>query len=74
MTLREWARRFRANAHRAAALVPARVLRAWALYLAGCARAFEDGLVNVYQVLAAKPDAHGRSQAPLTRTALQLPA
>lgn len=70
MTLREWSRRFRARKGQAAALVPAWVLRAWELYLAGCAQAFDDGLINVYQVLAAKTDAHGRSRAPLTRAVM----
>lgn len=70
MTLREWARRFTANRNRAAALVPGRVLRMWDLYLPGCAHAFDEGLVGVHQVLAAKPDSEASWQLPLTREAL----
>lgn len=70
LTLREWARRFRARRHEAARLVPERVLRTWDLYLPGCARAFDEGWIGVHQVLAAKPDGNGTWPAPLTREAL----
>jgi cyclopropane-fatty-acyl-phospholipid synthase len=72
LTLREWFRRFRERRDQAATLVPERVLRIWDLYLAGCARAFEDGVIGVHQVLAAKPDARGRTQAHLTREEMAL--
>jgi cyclopropane-fatty-acyl-phospholipid synthase len=67
LTLREWNRRLCAREAEAAQLVSARVLRAWRLYLPGCALAFEDRLLDVHQVLAAKPAADGRLGAPLTR-------
>jgi len=67
MTLREWYRRFRANRELAAQLVPERLVRVWELYLAGCAQAFEDGVVSVHQILAARPDESGDSRAPLVR-------
>lgn len=72
LTLREWFRRFRARRDRIAQHVPERVLRVWDLYLSGCARAFEDGVIGVHQVLVGKPDAHGRTAAGLTRAAMQL--
>jgi cyclopropane-fatty-acyl-phospholipid synthase len=33
-----------------------RILRAYRLYLAGCAMTFEQGWISLHQVLAAKPD------------------
>ena len=66
-TLREWNRRFQAREAEAARLVAEKVLRAWRLYLPGCAFAFEDRLLDIYQVLAAKPAADGSLGAPLTR-------
>lgn len=67
LTLREWFRRFTANRSAAASHVSEKVLRIWDLYLAGCAHAFEDGLINIHQVLAAKPDKYGRTHSHLTR-------
>jgi cyclopropane-fatty-acyl-phospholipid synthase len=65
LTLREWFRRLSARRDEAAQLVPACVLRIWDLYLAGCAQAFDEGLVNVHQILAAKPDSNGRTRSSL---------
>ena len=67
LTLREWFRRFCAHRGEAARFVPERVLRIWDLYLAGCAYAFEDGIIGVHQVLAGKLDASGRTAAAFTR-------
>ena len=74
LTLREWFRRFRQQREQAGRLVSDKVLRIWDLYLAGCARAFDDGVVSVHQVLAAKPDAQGRTRAHFTREATTLAA
>lgn len=52
LTLHEWLRRFQRREREAAELVPPEIIRTWRLYLAGCARAFEEGIVSVYQVLA----------------------
>jgi cyclopropane-fatty-acyl-phospholipid synthase len=71
-TLREWARRFRARREEAARLVPERVLRTWDLYLPGCAQAFEDGLLGVYQVLATAAGSPALSAIPLMRDRLDL--
>lgn len=70
LTLHEWYRRLKEHRAEAQRLVSERVLRTWDLFLAGCARAFEEGLVGVHQILAAKPDAEGRSRAPLTRAGM----
>lgn len=67
LTLRAWFERFSARRQEAARLVPERVLRTWDLYLAGCARAFEDGVIGVHQILAAKPGADGRTRAHFNR-------
>lgn len=73
LTLRAWFERFMARRADAARLVPERVLRIWDLYLVGSARAFEDGIIGVHQVLAAKPDAHERSCTYFTREPVRLP-
>jgi cyclopropane-fatty-acyl-phospholipid synthase len=73
LTLREWNRRLSAREAEAARLVTGNVLRAFQLYLPGCALAFEDRLLDVYQVLAAKPAADGSLGAPLTREDLYRP-
>jgi cyclopropane-fatty-acyl-phospholipid synthase len=74
LTLREWYQRFAEHRDEAARFVPARTLRIWDMYLLGCERAFAEGLVNVYQILAAKPDTSGRTRAPLTREQITLPS
>lgn len=73
LTLREWNRRLSEREAEAARLVTGNVLRAFQLYLPGCALAFEDRLLDVYQVLAAKPAADGSLGAPLTREDLYRP-
>jgi cyclopropane-fatty-acyl-phospholipid synthase len=71
LTLSEWYRRFKSARQQAARVVTDRVIRAWDLYLAGCAHAFAEGMLGIHQVLAAKPD-HGRIRLPLTREDLLL--
>jgi cyclopropane-fatty-acyl-phospholipid synthase len=67
LTLAEWRRRYVANRAQASRLAPDRTLRLWDLYLPGCRRAFETGLISVHQCLVAKPDEDGKSSAALTR-------
>ena len=60
LTLRRWLANL--HAHRAAMAADAgeERTRVWELYMAGCALAFEDGDISVFQVLAARPGApHG---------------
>jgi cyclopropane-fatty-acyl-phospholipid synthase len=67
LTLGHWEKRYAARRAEAAHLVSQRTLRVWDLYLPGCRKAFQEGVVSVHQCLAAKPDGHGRSSAPFTR-------
>ncbi|MCZ7681571.1 MAG: cyclopropane-fatty-acyl-phospholipid synthase family protein [Sandaracinaceae bacterium] len=71
LTLREWAHRFRVG-RADTSTVPERARRTWDLYLAGCAYAFDQGLVGVHQVLAGKLDHARRTDTPLTREELLL--
>ncbi|MFN7932381.1 MAG: class I SAM-dependent methyltransferase [Bryobacteraceae bacterium] len=64
MTCRAWLERLRASEKTCAALVDVKTLRVWEVYLAGCAVAFEDGGLDIHQLLLAK---QGHQSAPLTR-------
>jgi len=66
LTLRAWYARFRQARADAVRLSSERIVRAWEVYLTGCARGFELGLVDVHQILVVKP---GRDRAglPLAR-------
>lgn len=64
-TLTEWYRRLHANEAAAVVLVGSEKVRAWKLYLAGCALAFETAQVSIYQTLLAKPNG-GFTPIPLT--------
>jgi cyclopropane-fatty-acyl-phospholipid synthase len=69
LTLRAWESNLEANWGEAERLVgPARA-RVWRLYIAGSAINFEEGRINIHQVLAVKPDGSGRSGMPATRKA-----
>lgn len=66
-TLAHWSRRLHARLDEAAATVPARTLRIWRAYLAGCAYGFAQGWMNVYQILASKQTKSGPTALPPTR-------
>ncbi len=66
-TLADWYRRLEAKSADAMRMVPARTLRTWRIYLAGCSYAFQQGWVNIYQVLASATRAPGLTELPLTR-------
>ncbi|MNY03107.1 Cyclopropane mycolic acid synthase 1 [compost metagenome] len=53
-TLMHWVSRLEANKEAAYALAGAKRYRIWQIYMAGCAHAFEQGWVSVYQLLASK--------------------
>jgi len=74
LTCREWANRLDALKDRALALAGERRSRIWRLYLAGCAFGFEQGWVNVYQVLACKSRDGDLGSLPLTRDYMYHPA
>ncbi len=66
LTLRHWVGRLEAHGSEALQYVTEEVLRIWRLYMAACAREFENGGVGVYQILASKR-AKGAAPLPLTR-------
>ena len=66
-TLAQWYRRLESRNSDATRVVPARTLRTWRIYLAGCSYAFQQGWVNVYQILASANRAPGPTGLPLTR-------
>jgi cyclopropane-fatty-acyl-phospholipid synthase len=68
LTLRAWYARFQQRRAEAVRLTSERTVRMWEVYLAGCARTFELGLVAVHQILVAKPGGD-RRRPPLTRAA-----
>jgi cyclopropane-fatty-acyl-phospholipid synthase len=66
-TLAQWYRRLESMTSEAARVVPARTLRTWRIYLAGCSYGFQQGWVNIYQVLASANRKPGPTALPLTR-------
>jgi cyclopropane-fatty-acyl-phospholipid synthase len=66
-TLGFWSANFERRLDEAVASAGERIARIWRLYLAGCAHAFDEGWVSVYQVLASRQTRPGRTALPLTR-------
>jgi cyclopropane-fatty-acyl-phospholipid synthase len=66
-TLSAWYRRLEARRAEAARVVSERTLRTWCAYLAGCAFGFEQGWMNIYQLLGSRQVAPGPTRLPLTR-------
>jgi cyclopropane-fatty-acyl-phospholipid synthase len=66
-TLREWVTNLEASWEQAVAIVGDARARIWRLYMAGSAVGFDDGGINLHQVLGVVPDAGGASAMPLTR-------
>jgi len=69
-TLQFWSAAFEANLDRMVALAGDKRARIWRVYLAGCAHAFAQGWVNLYQLLVIKPNmdqAGAHSPLPLSR-------
>jgi cyclopropane-fatty-acyl-phospholipid synthase len=54
-TLWDWSDALEARLDQARALVPDSVVRAYRLYLAGCAMSFEQGWISLFQTLASRP-------------------
>ena len=67
MTLRHWVKSLEEKTQDATALVGKHTFRVWRLYMAASANAFTTAAINVLQTVLAKPDAHGKSNIPLTR-------
>ena len=66
-TLGFWSANFERNLDAAVESAGERIARIWRIYLAGCAHAFEQGWVTIYQVLASRQTRPGRTALPLTR-------
>ena len=66
-TLELWGAAYESNFAAAAAEAGDRTARIWRLYLAGCAHAFEQRWISIYQVLASRQEKPGRADLPLTR-------
>ena len=67
LTLRHWVANLEADWRRAVELVGAPRARIWRLYMAGSALGFEDGGINVHQVLGVRTADDGTSGMPPTR-------
>lgn len=66
-TLRAWVSNLESDWDHAVELVGAARARVWRLYMAGSAVGFEDGGINVHQVLGVVPGPAGSSGMPATR-------
>jgi cyclopropane-fatty-acyl-phospholipid synthase len=73
-TLDFWSGNFERHLRDAVAASSERTARIWRLYLAGCAYAFEQGWISIYQVLASKQTKPGRTDLPLTRDWIYRPS
>lgn len=67
LTLRQWVANLEQDWDRAVQLVGEGRARVWRLYMAASAVGFDDGGVNVHQILGVVPDQRGRSSMPRTR-------
>ena len=66
-TLGYWSENFERRLGEAVAASSERTARIWRLYLAGCAHAFEQRWITIYQILGSKQTKGGRADVPLTR-------
>ena len=65
LTLRHWVKALEANMKRATELTSIETFRLWRLYMSGCAYYFDEGSINVHQVLAGHQ--HDNLPHPLRR-------
>lgn len=65
LTLKAWVERLEASADRACELAGEEIYRAWRLYMAAARRGFEEGSLDVAQLLLARPGTDGRAELPL---------
>jgi len=66
-TLAHWSHRLETQLDAARRLVGEKTLRIWRTYLAGVSLGFQQGWMNIYQVLASRQEADGPTEFPLTR-------
>ncbi len=67
-TLRWWVKNLESNWTEAVDLVGLGRAKVWRLYMAGSALSFEASRISIHQVLGVKPDAHGASGMPVSRS------
>ena len=65
LTLKAWSANLVAQWEECVSEVGIGTAKVWGIYLAGSRRAFERNELQLHQVLAVKPDAHGNSHFPL---------
>ena len=65
LTLKAWVERLEASADRARELVGEEVYRTWRLYMAAARGGFEEGSLDVAQLLLARPGPGGPAELPL---------
>lgn len=65
LTLKAWVERLEASGERARELVGEEIYRTWRIYMAASRRGFEDGALDVLQLLLARPDVDGPAHLPL---------
>ncbi|HSO29351.1 MAG TPA: class I SAM-dependent methyltransferase [Candidatus Sulfomarinibacteraceae bacterium] len=65
LTLKAWVERLEAAAGRARELAGDEVYRTWRIYMAASRRGFEDGSLDVAQLLLARPNVDGPAALPL---------
>lgn len=65
LTLKAWVERLEASADRARELVDEEIYRTWRIYMAAARRGFEDGSLDVAQLLLARPRGDGPADLPL---------
>ena len=64
LTLKAWVERLEASADRARELVGEEVYRTWRIYMAAARDGFEDGSLDVAQLLLARPGPRGPAELP----------
>jgi cyclopropane-fatty-acyl-phospholipid synthase len=67
LTCEAWSDKLESNRDAAVSIVGERRYRIWQIYLAGCAFAFSQGWMNLYQVLCSKSESTALQHQPLTR-------
>jgi cyclopropane-fatty-acyl-phospholipid synthase len=66
-TLGMWSDNYERRFDEVVAASSERTARIWRLYLAGCAHAFEQGWISIYQILASRQAKPGKTLLPMTR-------
>ena len=66
-TLRHWVANLNAAWDECSELTSVGRARVWKLYITGSAMSFDDGSLNIHQVLAVRPGPRGESGLPPTR-------